>query len=561
MIETILTAEMIERHTRAGHWGDRTWPDFIDATARDAPRRPAVIEAGATLSYEELVRRIDRLALHLLHAGVGREDRFGIQLPNWSEFLVARFALARIGAIAVPLPIDWRKSEVRHVLSATEPAGVLLPSLYHGRDYVSEMDEVLAAACPGARLRLVARAQAALPAGFTRLESLLDDPIEEREGRAALEAARPGANDVDLIVTTSGSTAAPKLVVRTPNCFIATARQFAEHRGMLSGDDVVAGIAPVTRGMGYYVGVAAPILGGSTMALLERFSPEEALSWLEHTRATVAVAVPTQIVKMLQMPALHRYDLAALRILVNGGAPIAPAIAEEAERRFGCIVLSAYGSVEGATPTCTAADDPPEKRHGTVGRVMPGMELKIVDDSGRALPAGTAGEVVYRGPGLSLGYWRDAQGYRAQLTADGWFPTGDLGTLDEQGFLSIVGRKKEIIIRGGINISPAEIEGLLQGHPDIAAVAIVKMPDRVLGERCCAFVVAAPGAQVTVASIAEYLDGMGIAKYKFPERVELLEELPLTPDGAKVMRRALEEMIVARLNAEAPEWGRTANAA
>ncbi len=559
MIETILTPEMVERHTRAGEWGARIWPDFIDRTADAAPQRNAIIEAGRSFTYSALRDLIDRLALHFLQAGVDRDDRFAIQLPNWSEFLIARFALAKIGAVAVPLPIDWRISEVRYVLAATEPVGAIVPQAYHNRDYVREMTEALFD-LPAVRIRLAARCSAPLAPEFAPLDALLDDPIEQRIGRSALRAVRPNANEVDLIVTTSGSTAKPKLVVRTPNCFIATARQFGEHRGHLNGDDIVAGIAPITRGMGYYVGVAAPVLSGSTMALLERFSPEAALDWLQQTRATVAVAVPTQIVKMLQVPALHRYDLAGLRILVNGGASLAPAMAEEAERRFGCVVLSAYGSVEGATPACTALEDPAEKRYGTVGRVMPGMELRVVDEQGAPVPTGASGEVVYRGPGLSLGYWRDAQTYKDQLTAGGWFASGDLGTLDADGYLTIVGRKKEIIIRGGINISPSEIEDLLQGHRDIAAVAVVKMPDRVLGERCCAFVVPAPGAQVTVSSLAQYLDALGIAKYKFPERVELLDELPMTPDGGKVMRRALEEMIVDRLKAETANQAGNAHA-
>lgn len=552
MIETILTPELIERYTSEGHWGNRIWPDFIDETAGRWPERNAVIDSAGGLTYGQFRDQIDRLALHLLGLGFRKEDRFGIQLPNWREFLLMRFALAKIGVIAVPLPIDWRRKEVEFVLRETAAVGVLIPETHRGREYLRELEE-MRPACPSIRSVLIARTSRSASPDVVCLDDLLSDPIEEREDRSMLARVRPGPNEVDLVVTTSGSTAAPKMVVRTPNCFIATARQFAEYRGMLRGEDVVAGLAPVTRGMGYYIGVAAPILSGSSMALLERFSAETALEWLEKTRATVAVAVPTQIVKMLQVPDLYRYDLQSLRILVNGGASIAPAIAEEAERRFGCVVLSAYGSVEGATPACTAQDDPPIKRYHTVGRAMPGMELRVVGDDGKPLPSGGAGEVLYRGPGLSLGFWRNSGGYRALLTQDGWFQTGDLGSLDEEGYLTIVGRKKEIIIRGGINISPSEIEGLLQEHEDIAAVAVVKMPDPVLGERCCAFIVPAPGGSVTVASLADFLDRRGVAKYKFPERVELRPELPMTPDGQKIMRKALEEEIAELLKREAAE--------
>lgn len=543
MIETILTPEYIERYTRSGDWGHRIWPDFIAETARMAPERPAIIDSAGTLTYREFDDLLDRLALGLLRLGIAQEDRVGLQMPNWREFLLLRFALAKIGAIAVPLPIDWRQKEVSDVLAATQAVAVLVPLTHHNRHYVAEMRE-LQAAHPHIRTIIVARAGDAPPAGCMPFEQLLGAG-DASSDRSELVRRKPGADDVDLVVTTSGSTAAPKMIVRTPNCFIATARQFADHRGRFSGDDVVAAIAPIARGMGYYIGVAAAILRGSTMALLERFSPEAALAWLAHTRATVAVAVPTQLVKMLEVPDLTRYDLSRLRILVNGGAPIAPAIAEAVERKFDCVLLTAYGSVEGATPTATGPEDPPQKRYRTVGRVMPGMELRVVDEDGKDLPAGSAGEVVYRGPGLSLGFWRNASGYREQLGADGWFPSGDLGVLDEEGYLSIVGRIKEIIIRGGINISPSEVEGLIQEHEDVASVCVVKMPDPVLGERCCAFVVPVGDKQVTVGDLARFLAERGVAKYKFPERVELRSALPLTPDGGKVMRKALEDEIAA----------------
>ena len=548
-IATILTPELIERYTRSGHWGSRIWPDYIDATADAAPDRLAVIDTAGVLTYRELRRLIDRLALHLIDLGVKKEQRFGIQLPNWREFILMRFALAKIGAVSVPLPIDWREKEVEYVLSTTEAVGVLAPATFGKRNYLQE-HRGMQASFPGMRLRLVARSTEGRGDGWLPLDDMLNDAIENRRSVDSLAAVRPDANEVDVIVPTSGSSAAPKLVVRTPNCFLATTKQFTDHRGLLSGQDIMAGLAPITRGMGYYVGVASPVVTGSTMALLEKFSPEDALDWLAKTKATTAVAVPTQLIKMLQVPHFEKYDLSALKMIVNGGAAIPPGVAAEAERRFGCVVLSAYGSVEGATPVCTAASDPPQKRYTTVGRVMPGMELRIVDDQGRQTTLGNPGEVVYQGPGVSLGFWRNPDAYRELLDRDGWFRTGDLGVLDADGFLTIVGRKKEIIIRGGINISPAEVEGLLQECPGVSQVAVVKMPDPTLGERCCAYIVPTAGASISVDVLARFLDARGVAKYKFPERVEVRDELPLTPDGGKVLKRALEDDITALLQRE-----------
>lgn len=547
-IETTVTPGVIAQYTKAGVWGSRIWTDYIEDTARQAPDRVAIIDSAGALAYGEFRRSIDRLALQLVELGIKKEERVGIQLPNWREFVIARFALAKIGAVSVPLPADWRRKEVEYVLGASEAIGLVVPARFGGRDYVSEYAD-LAASVPTIRTRLVARAAGEPAGGWRSLNSLIESD-DAPGGSALLASLRPGANEVDLIVTTSGSTAAPKMVVRTPNCFLTTTRQFVEHRGHLRGDDVVAGLAPIARGVGYWIGVAAPVVAGCTMALLERFTPETAVEWIARTRATAAIAVPTQIVKMLEVPGLERYDLGAFRLFVNGGAAIAPSAAEEAERRLGCVIMSAYGAVEGGIPTCTEVDDTPEKRFRTVGRALPGMDMKIVDDDGRTLATGRPGEILYRGPNMSVGFWRNVEGYRQLFDDEGWFRSGDLGVIDEQGYLTIVGRKKEIIIRGGINISPTEVEGLLQDHPGIRHLAIVKMPDRVLGERCCAYVVAAPGATVTVESLAEFLGAREVAKYKFPERVELCKELPTTGEGGKVLRRALEDDIRTKLERE-----------
>jgi acyl-CoA synthetase (AMP-forming)/AMP-acid ligase II len=548
-IETIVTPDAIARYTAAGFWGSRIWTDYIDETAEIAGDRIALIDSFGPLTYRELRLGIDRLALHLLDLGVKKEERFGLQLPNWREFVFTRFALAKIGAVAVPLPADYRRKEVEYVLGTTEASGVLIPERYRGRQYVEEYQELLPS-LPAVRSVLVARSGGALPSGWRSLRKMLDTPSGDGRSADVLRAVRPGANEVDLVVTTSGSTAAPKLVVRTPNCFLTTTRQWVEHRGHLAPGDVVAGLAPIARGVGYWIGVAAAVVGRCTMALLEQFTPEGALRWIAETRATVAIAVPAQIVKMLQVPDLERYDLSSLRLFVNGGAAIPPSAAEELERRFGCVTMSAYGAVEGGIPTSTKVDDPPDKRFRTVGQLLPGMEMRIVDDDGRALPVGAPGELVYRGPNLSVGFWRDIAAYRRLFDGDGWFRSGDLGVIDGEGYLTIVGRKKEIIIRGGINISPTEVEGLLQEHPAIRQIAIVKMPDPVFGERCCAYVVPAPGAAVTVESLAEFLAAREVAKYKFPERVELLDELPTTGEGGKVLRRALEDDIRTKLERE-----------
>ncbi len=332
-------------------------------------------------------------------------------------------------------------------------------------------------------------------------------------------------------------------MLRTPNVFLTLGHHIVE-RARLGPSDVVLAVAPINQGTGYSMALVAALIAGCRNVLLDRFDAEAALELIERERVTVAVGVPTHMIKMMNSPRVGQTDLSSLRLFYHAGAPIAPDAAAEFARKFDCRLMEAYGALDGGTPVHTLYDDASEKVFGTVGKVCAGMVLKIIGDDGQTLPPNAVGEVVYYGPNCAVGLFDDPN---HAFDAEGWFHSGDLGVLDEQGYLRIVGRKKNIIIRGGQNISPREIEDALISHPKIQDIAIVKMPDPVMGEKACAFVVPKPGQMVTVEDCLDYLVVRSFAKYKVPERVENIPEFPLLPNG-KVDRKLLEAEILRRLN-------------
>ncbi len=263
----------------------------------------------------------------------------------------------------------------------------------------------------------------------------------------------------------------------------------------------------------------------------------------------MAWGVPTDMIKILTSPDLAKYDLRSLRCFTNGGAPLPAPVAEELAVKLRCKIMSGYGAVDGGLPTWTSLDDPPEKAYFTVGRPLRGMEVAIFDEAGKPVPPGVTGEVVYRGANVSMGFYKNVEDFRKLFDPQGWYFSGDLGQIDQEGYLKILGRKKEIIIRGGANISPAEIEEILQTHPKIADVAVVEMPDTVMGEKACAYIVPKAGQTIQFEEMISYLKEKNLSTYKLPERLEVVKAFPMTA-SEKVMKKELEQDIARKLAAE-----------
>ncbi|MFC1906126.1 class I adenylate-forming enzyme family protein [Chloroflexota bacterium] len=290
---------------------------------------------------------------------------------------------------------------------------------------------------------------------------------------------------------------------------------------------------------------------GCKVVLLERFGAEEALKLIEQEKVTFATGVPAQLVMMVKHPNFSKYDLSSLRAFYYAGAHLPYTVAEEVEQKMGCRIVAQYGNMETGFSCTTCFDDPPEVRRESVGRPLrPKDQLKLVDERGLEVPRGKVGELIIKESRTSFHYYKETKLNHNTIEPDGWYHLGDLGKFDNKGNLYIVGRKKDMIIRGGRNIFPAEIESILITYPKVVNATVVGMPDPVMGEKACAFVILKTGSTLIFDEMVAFLNGKGLAKYKLPERLEIVDSFPMSGDGQKVLKRVLIEKITGQLKAE-----------
>ena len=519
---------------------------LLDRWATTRPDKTALVDGAGRYTYGALARLVERVAYGLAAHGLGRGDVISCQLPNWNEFIVLLLAAARLGAIVHPVPAIYRASELRFMVNRLESRAVVIPGVFRGFDHAA-MLAALRPELPSVKEVFVARGAPA--AGMAPLAVLTDTAWEARQGRAPLAGSDP--DQVSEIIFTSGTTGEPKGAMHTPATVLADVQRVIE-RLEFSERDVVFMASTFAHQTGYLFGYCLTMVLGATGVWLDVWNPTEAARLIAAERATFTMGATPFLQDLAGVPGDH--DFSSLRLFISAGAPIPRALVREARQRLGCAISAGWGMTENGLVTCNALTDPEEKVFGTDGRPVPDMELRIVDGEGRPLPAGAEGDLLVRGPSQFVGYFKRPDFTRESHTADGWFRTGDRGRLDADGYLSVTGRSKDIIIRGGENIPVVEVENALFTHPKIASVAIVAMPDPRLGERGCAFVIPRAGQSVTLAEIVAYLDSQQLARQKFPERVEIVREFPMTPSG-KIQKFRLREMIAAKLAEEARRSG------
>lgn len=536
-----LTKEVIESYFSLGLWQRKTVSDHWDQNAILNPKDIAVSDRERRLSWAEAKLWTDRTALALIHLGLRRDELLVIQLPNCAELPLLRVACEKAGVLCLPVSPTLRHSEMRHCLRHTEASALVVPALYRSFNY-AEMARELQGELP--HLRYIVVAGEDVPPGALSLRELTGYPWEEKLSLQALATRRYRSDEVSLINSTTGSTGPPKFAEYTAAARLLYGRGYVEVFG-LRRQDVLAALSPAAGGPNIPVYFAAPQIG-ARIVLLSHFEPEAALELIEKESVTVACLVPAQLALLTRQPRLGRYDLSSVRFWLSVGAPLPSSLAREAEERLGGIVLNCYGAVDWGGVVFTSPEDPPQVRYSTVGRPYAGTELRIVDAEGIPVPRGEIGEIEGRGPSCSSGYFRDPEATQKTWTPDGWLPMGDLGQWDERGNLIFKGRKKDLIIRGGENIQPAEIETLLLSHPKIKQAAVVGMPDPVMGEKVCAYVVPRSKERPTLEEIASFLRSQRIAPFKLPERLELVDNLPMI-GGTKVDRKALADDIAAKV--------------
>ena len=542
-IETTLTPERIAGCTRTGAWPNKTLGEYLDRWVSACPAKVAAVDAVHRYTYEDLARRADRIALGLRALGVGPGVPVACQLPNWTELLLMILAADRLGAVLTPIPPIYRGNELRFILGLLEAPVLVIPEAFRNHAYVP-MVAGLRKDLP--RLEHVFVARGAAGEGMRPLADLTETAWEARPGRGALPGSDPNA--VSEVIFTSGTTGEPKGVMHTANTILAIILPLLD-RLRFTDRDVVLMASTIGHQTGYLYGMATPLVIGGRLVWLDVWNAAEAARLIEAEGCTYTMGATPFLQDLTYTPALGTRDTSSLRLSISAGASIPRKLVRDARANLRCVISAGWGMTENGLVTCNGLEDPEEKVCGTDGAPLPGMELMVVDDAERPVPPGAEGNLLVRGAAQFVGYFRRLEYTRQCHTADGWFRTGDRATLDAEGYVAIAGRSKDIIIRGGENIPVAEVENLLFAHPKVATVAVVAMPDPRLQERACAFVVPKQGQTVTLEEITAYLDAMQVAKFKWPERLEVVPELPTTPSG-KIQKFRLRQAIAERLGAE-----------
>jgi acyl-CoA synthetase (AMP-forming)/AMP-acid ligase II len=525
--------DLASRWRRDGHWADRTLPQELRRAAAEHPGSLVVFHDSAgelVTTVGGLHARALRVAAGLGRLGVRPGDAVAIQVPNWPEGAVAHAAGWLAGALVVPIAAIYGPAEVSFILRQSAARVFIVARHWRGRDCAG----LLAGLGSQPALSHVVVIGEQLPA-TTAWADLESDPQPAADGASPPAVISPEADPDDpcLLVYTSGTTAEPKGVQHSHNTLLSEVRGTAAARRAPGTKQLAAFPAGHVAGV---LGLLRVLVLGVPSVIMDAWDPVTAASLVAGHRVTSAAGAPVYLATMLDAAQRSGHDLSSLTEFLTGAADVSPELIERADRA-GIAAYRCYGSSEHPTISSGVPADPLVKRATTDGRVNPGNEVRIVDDEGSELPPGVNGEIVSRGPEQFLGY------LASQLDADaylpgGWLRSGDLGHLDDDGYLTVTGRKKDIIVRGGEKISAKEVEDVLLRHPAVAEAALVGAPDQRYGERACAFVVLRPGASLDLAEVQRHFAGAGLARQKTPEQLVITTALPRTAAG-KVQKFAL----------------------
>jgi 2,3-dihydroxybenzoate-AMP ligase len=539
-------AELATRYRAHGYWRDQPLSDIVDRGAARFGEREALTCGTQRISYGELKRRVDRLALHLLRLGLRPRDRVVVHLNNTPEFVYLYYACAKIGVLPVMALLPHRLTEIRYLAEFSDAVAYVGPTTLRGFDY-QQLARKVRQAVPGLRHILVAGPGA--DPDVVALEDLLDDRIEERETSARLADMRRDPADVALFLLSGGTTGLPKLIPRTHNDYEYNSRASGAVCG-IGPDTVYLAVLPASHNFALASpGLQSALQAGGRVVLADTTEPTEAFRLIEQERVTHTSLVPALAMRWLDAAERERCDLSSLRVLQVGGAKLNPEPAQRVRPTLGCHLQQVFGMAEGLL-NYTRLDDPEGEIVQTQGRpCSPDDEIRIVDEEGRDVPPGKPGELLARGPYTIRGYYNVPEHNQRAFTPDGYYRTGDIVRVSPSGNLIVEGRAKDLINRGGEKISAEEIEDLILAHPSVFNAAAVAMPDPVLGERTCVYVILRPGARLTFQELVTFLQAQQIAKFKLPERLEVVESFPLTGVG-KVSKKDLRHDIGRKLQAE-----------
>ena len=542
-LDTLLNQEYVEKYQSI--WPNRTILDYLNEAIANHPDKVAIIDKKSRYTYREVGKLVDRVALGLLKIGLGKGDVISIQLPNWNEFVILHYAATRIGAITNPLIPIYRDREIGYMVGMVESKMIVVPDKFRGFDYPA-MIERLSHQWPAMEHVYVQGEN--IPSGMKSLATLFEEPWEERMDVKVLDEIEHNPNDVTEIIFTSGTTGNPKGVMHTHNTLCVSTNYWIE-RLRLTSDDVMHMASTFAHQTGFGYGVRLPTHYAGTAVYQDIWNPNEFLELVEKEGITFTAGATPFLEDTIRLEGIGNYDLSTLRAFVALGAPIPRQLVKEANEKVPCKILAGWGQSENGLVTLTKLDDSEEKLTGTDGVPFSGMEVKVVDMNGEICPPHQEGSLLARGPAQFVGYLKRMDDTLAEHQ-DGWFITGDRAVMDEDGYIRISGRNKDVIIRGGENIPVAYVENVLYEHPDISIVQIIAMPDRRLQEKACAFISMKQGkTPLTLQTMREFLEQKGIAKQYWPEHVEVIDEFPRTPSG-KIKKFRLREMISEQMSGQ-----------
>lgn len=523
--DMVTTPERRSAYRKAGLWTDETLSRRLAANAGRAPDRVAVIDSatGRSSTYAELNRDADRVVGYLSAVlGVRPGDVVAVQLPNWYETVAVHLGVLRLGAVLNPMLPIYREREMAHMLATAATRVLITPATYRNHDHAA-MAERLREAVP-----TLCHVLTVAPPG---------QPGSQPPFWAEADTAGASGQDacaVSELLFTSGTESTPKAIMHTEETAGAGVRLAAQALRISDGD-VVWMPSPIGHSTGFNFGVRMAVHHGLPIVLQDRWDAQAAVALIARYRVSYTVAATTFLADLVRAAREKPVDLASLRLFCSGGAPVPAPLIEQAEA-VGVPVLRLYGSTEVLVATVNRPRSPLAKRTGTDGYPLDSVEVEVRTD-GRAA-RNEPGEIYVRSPSGCVGFFADPERTATTFDEQGWIATGDLGVLDHEGYLTIVGRRKEIIIRGGLNVAPRELEELIGELPQVSAVAVVPLPHARLGEIGCACVVLAAGAALTLDEVLVHLNVRGVARYKHPERLEILDKLPTTPTG-KIQKHEL----------------------
>jgi len=534
--------EDTDKYNKFRWWAGITFGDMLDKAADLYPNKEALVDDTKRLTYLELREKTDRLAISLMELGIKKQDRVLLQLPNWSEFVYSYFALQKIGAIAVLLITRHAQMEINYFCRLTGATAWIVAEKYRHIDYLPIADDVLKA---NPELKHIILVRGEDTKQFLSLEKLIEKADLSETNLQKLAERRPDPMEVDHLGPTGGTTGVPKLAAHTHSNYMCKA-EYTSRAWELNNNDVCLAVIPVGHDACFNMMVCSTIFTFGKLVVLDSTLPEDILSTIQREKVTATVMVPGLVSRIVNFKDLKDYNVSSLVKLYVGGQASPADLVKDVNEKLGCKYVNAYGGTEGMS-TMTRLDHDPATIHTTVGRpCCPYDTYKVIDENEKELPLNTPGELSVKGPCLFAGYFNSPEGNENAFTKDGFFKTGDQAMIDNSGNVIITGRLKDIIMRGGENISPVEIEGLIITHPYVEAVAVIGMPDKDLGERICAYIQPKPGAKLSFEGIVSFLKDNGASVLHLPERIEFIDSMPLVHSG-KIDKNPLREDIRKKL--------------